>query len=89
MVARGRGVSVNSLILTALSTELDRVKGDSDFMSHLKTLIKRDKDILDRLDNQIMFVHRFDVRSGRSNNVAAMLRYPGWHFKGTVYEKSN
>ena len=49
MVARGRGVSVNSLILTALSAELDRVKGDDEFMSHLKTLTDRDKDILDRL----------------------------------------
>ncbi len=49
MVARGRGVSVNALMLEALTAELERVKEDAEFMSQLKRLTERDKEILDRL----------------------------------------
>ncbi len=49
VVARARGVSVNTLILDALQAEVDRVRQDDDFMERLRTLVERDKDILDRL----------------------------------------
>lgn len=49
VIARGRGVSVNSLVIDALSTEIERVRHDSEFMSRLEELAKRDKEILDRL----------------------------------------
>ena len=49
VVARGRGVSVNALVVEALSAEIERVKADKDFMSKLRTLAERDKEILDRL----------------------------------------
>jgi len=49
VVARTRGVSVNTLILDALQAEVDRVRQDDDFMERLRTLVERDKDILDRL----------------------------------------
>jgi hypothetical protein len=49
VVARGRGVSVNTLIIDALSAELDRVKQDPQFMARLRELTLRDKEILDRL----------------------------------------
>lgn len=48
-VARGRGVSVNAVIVDALSAEIERVKADSDFMAHLRALTERDREILDRL----------------------------------------
>jgi len=49
VVARARGVSVNTLILDALEAEVDRVRQDDGFMERLRTLVERDKDILDRL----------------------------------------
>jgi len=49
VVARGRGISVNSLVLEALEAEIDRVKGDDEFMDQLRSLAERDKEILDRL----------------------------------------
>ncbi|MCU1496240.1 MAG: hypothetical protein JWM47_193 [Acidimicrobiales bacterium] len=49
VVARARGVSVNTLILDALQAEVDRVRADEDFMGQLRTLVERDKEILDRL----------------------------------------
>ena len=49
IVARARGVSVNTLILDALQAEVDRVRGDEMFMSRLRLLVDRDKEILDRL----------------------------------------
>jgi len=49
VVARARGVSVNTLILDALQAEVDRVRQDDEFMSKLRTLVSRDKEILDRL----------------------------------------
>ena len=49
VVARGRGISVNALVLEALEAEIDRVKGDDEFMDQLRSLAERDKEILDRL----------------------------------------
>lgn len=49
VVARARGISVNSLVIDALTTEVERVKRDDDFMARLRELTARDKEILDRL----------------------------------------
>jgi hypothetical protein len=49
VVARARGVSVNTLILDALRREVDRVKGDDEFMALLRSHVERDKEILDLL----------------------------------------
>lgn len=49
VVARGRGISVNALVLEALEAEIDRVKADDNFMNHLRSLAERDREILDRL----------------------------------------
>lgn len=49
VVARARGVSVNTLILEALQHEVDRVKRDQAFMALLRSHVERDKEILDRL----------------------------------------
>lgn len=49
VVARGRGISVNALVIDALTTEIERVKSDNEFMSRLRELTTRDKEILDRL----------------------------------------
>ena len=49
VVARGRGISVNALVIDALKAELERVKQDGDFMARLRELTERDKEILDRL----------------------------------------
>lgn len=48
-VARGRGTSVNALVVDALVAEIERVKADKDFMAKLRALTERDKEILDRL----------------------------------------
>jgi hypothetical protein len=49
IVARGRGISVNALVLEALEAEIDRVKSDDAFMDQLRSLAERDREILDRL----------------------------------------
>ena len=49
VIARGRGISVNALMLEALEAEIERVRQDEDFMARLRELTDRDKDILDRL----------------------------------------
>lgn len=49
VVARGRGMSVNGLVIEALIAEIARVKDDSDFMEKLRALAERDREILDRL----------------------------------------
>jgi predicted transcriptional regulator len=49
IVARGRGISVNSLVIDALTNEVERVRHDSEFMACLKEMTVRDKEILDRL----------------------------------------
>ena len=49
VVARGRGTSVNTLVIEALSAEIERVRADKDFMEKLRSLTERDREILDRL----------------------------------------
>ncbi len=49
VVARARGISVNALVVDALSAEIERVKNNAEFMTKLKVLAKRDREILDRL----------------------------------------
>jgi glutamate-1-semialdehyde aminotransferase len=49
VVARGRGVSVNAVVIDALVAEIERVKADKEFMAHLQRVTERDKEILDRL----------------------------------------
>lgn len=48
-VARVRGTSVNALIVDSLAAEIERVRSDRDFTSRARELLKRDKDLLDRL----------------------------------------
>jgi predicted transcriptional regulator len=48
-VARVRGDSVNQLIVDALAAEIERVRADDDFTARAKTLLERDREILDRL----------------------------------------
>ena len=49
VIARGRGISINALMLEALEAEIERVRHDNDFMARLRELTERDKEILDRL----------------------------------------
>ncbi len=49
IIARGRGISVNALMLEALQTEIEHLKDDVEFMETLRALTERDKEILDRL----------------------------------------
>ena len=49
VVARGRGVSVNAVVVDALLAEIERVKADEQFMAHLRKVTERDKENLDRL----------------------------------------
>lgn len=49
VIARGRGISVNALMLEALQAEIGRVRQDEEFMARLRELTERDKEILDRL----------------------------------------
>lgn len=49
VIARGRGISVNALMLEALEAEIERVRDDEDFMARLRELTERDKEVLDRL----------------------------------------
>jgi len=49
VIARGRGISVNALMLEALEAEIERVRQDEQFMTQLRRLTERDKEILDRL----------------------------------------
>jgi FixJ family two-component response regulator len=37
------------VVLDALKAEIERVKTDKEFMSHLRELTERDREILDRL----------------------------------------
>jgi predicted transcriptional regulator len=48
-VARVQGTSVNALIVESLSAEIARVRADKDFTSRADRLLKRDKELLDRL----------------------------------------
>lgn len=49
VIARGRGISVNALIVDALEAEVARVRDDGEFMARLRELTARDQEILDRL----------------------------------------
>ncbi len=48
-VARVKGTSVNALIVESLSAEIARVRADKEFTSRADRLLKRDKELLDRL----------------------------------------
>ena len=48
-VARVQGKSVNALIVDSLAAEIARVRADKDFTARAKKLLKRDKELLDRL----------------------------------------
>ena len=49
VVARGRGISVNALVIDALMAEVERVKQDDQFLATLRALTERDREMLDRL----------------------------------------
>lgn len=49
VVARGRGTSVNALVIDALTAEIERVRADEAFMAKLRELTERDREILGRL----------------------------------------
>jgi hypothetical protein len=49
VIARGRGISVNALVLEALEGDNERVRHDEDFMTRFRELTERDREILDRL----------------------------------------
>ena len=48
-VARVQGRSMNQLVVDSLRAEIDRVRGDDDFTSRARRLLKRDRELLDRL----------------------------------------
>ncbi len=48
-VARVKGTSMNALIVESLSTEIARVRSDKEFTARAGRLLKRDKELLDRL----------------------------------------
>lgn len=48
-VARVRETSLNALIVDALTAEIERVRADDDFTSRAKKLLKRDRELLERL----------------------------------------
>lgn len=48
-IARVRGTSVNSVIVDALTAEVERVRADKDFTARAKKLLERDKELLERL----------------------------------------
>jgi predicted transcriptional regulator len=49
VVARVQGRSVNTLIVEALASEIERVRADKSFTSRAKQLLQRDKELLERL----------------------------------------
>lgn len=48
-IARVEGRSVNALIIDALRSEIERVRGDKDFTSRARELLERDRELLERL----------------------------------------
>lgn len=48
-VARVKGTSVNALIVESLAAEIARVRADDDFTKRARTLLERDKELLERL----------------------------------------
>lgn len=49
VVARGRGISINTMVVDALIAEVERARHDDEFMSNLREITERDRQILDRL----------------------------------------
>jgi predicted transcriptional regulator len=49
IVARGRGVSVNSFVVDALSVAVESARHDREFMKRLREITQRDADIIERL----------------------------------------
>jgi predicted transcriptional regulator len=48
-IARVRGTSINALIVDSLAAEIERVRADKDFTARARKLLKRDKELLERL----------------------------------------
>jgi hypothetical protein len=48
-VARVKGTSVNALIISALTAEIERVRQDEDFTNRAKRLLDRDRELLECL----------------------------------------
>ncbi len=48
-VARVKGTSVSALIIESLSAEVARARADKEFTTRANRLLKRDKELLDRL----------------------------------------
>ena len=46
---RVKGTSVNALIVESLAAEIERVRADDDFTPRARTLLERDKELLERL----------------------------------------
>jgi hypothetical protein len=44
-----KGTSMNALIIKSLTAEIERVRADKEFASRARELLKRDKELLDRL----------------------------------------
>ena len=49
VIASGRCISDNALVLEVLEAETERVRHDDEFMTRLRELTERDKENLDRL----------------------------------------
>jgi predicted transcriptional regulator len=48
-VARVRGTSINTVIIDSLRAEIERVRSDKDFTDRARRLLKRDRELLERL----------------------------------------
>ena len=48
-IARVKGTSVNSVIVDAIKSELERVRSDESFTSRAMELLERDRKLLERL----------------------------------------
>lgn len=48
-MARVQGISVNTMIVEALTAEITRVREDGTFTERARKLLERDKELLDRL----------------------------------------
>mgnify|MGYP001594376619 CR=1 FL=1 len=48
-VARVKDISVNALIIDALTAEIERVRHEEEFVRRAKQLLARDQELLDRL----------------------------------------
>jgi predicted DNA-binding protein len=49
VIARIRGASLNQLIIESLEAEIERVRKDEDFVARAKRILKRDREIINRL----------------------------------------